>query len=192
MLPAGLTVYPNFLTQEQQDTIIAWCDDQPWDTTLKRRTQQYGYLYNYSGKGLSPLTKTTSLSGPLLTIAHHLSTLNLGPENSPKTNFEQCIINDYFRAQGINKHSDSSVFGPIIISISLGSPAIMIFSRDNQKIPVVLEPGSLLMMTGEARYHWKHEISSNLTLVYPDGHKEIKPENYRRISLTYRTVHTHS
>lgn len=186
MFPAGCVVYPDVLTSEQQQTIISWLDTQSWNTTLKRRTQQYGYLYNYAAKGSNSniIAPTTPLSGPLVEISRYLASTGLLNGKVP----EQCIINEYTRKQGIAKHIDSPVFGPTIISISLGDPTIMTFSRENYKIPVVCNPGSLLVMTGESRYQWTHEISSNLTLVYPDGRRKIKPENYRRISLTFRTL----
>lgn len=183
-LPQGLTLVPDFVDPSQEVAILTWLDQQPWDTSLKRRTQHYGYRYNYAGHGHAPLVPTTPFSGPILEMAQRLST-TVYSGGVPT----QCIVNEYTRNQGIAAHTDSPMFGPTIVSISLGAPTIMIFShRDGTRIPVPLPQRSLLIMTGPARTEWKHEISPNVRLIYPDGHTETKPGNYRRVSLTYRTV----
>lgn len=183
--PSGLVLVPNFLDAESERNIVTWIDQQPWNTTLKRRTQHYGYEYNYAGRGRAPLVSTTPISGPLLTLAEYLRDQGVfGDSVIPS----QCIINEYTRDQGIASHTDSPVFGPIIVSISLLAPTVMIFSRGENRILVDLPPRSALIMSGEARSEWRHEIPSRVTLTHADGSTESKPANYRRISLTYRTT----
>ncbi len=181
-LPSGLTLVPDFIDPESERNVIAWIDQQPWNTSLKRRTQHYGYEYNYSGRGRAPLVSTTPISGPLLAIAEHLKDVFSGVMPS------QCIVNEYTRDQGISAHTDSPVFGPVIMSISLLSPTVMTFTRGESKILVDLPPRSALIMSGEARSEWRHEIPARVTLTHADGSTESKPANYRRISLTYRTA----
>jgi len=53
-------------------------------------------------------------------------------------------------------------------------------------IPVLLEPGSLLVMRGEARYRWKHDIPSRKSDLY-EG-RTI--QRLRRVSITLRTIAT--
>jgi alkylated DNA repair dioxygenase AlkB len=43
----------------------------------------------------------------------------------------------------------------------------------------------MLVMTGDSRYMWTHEIPKRLS-VKTDGKNIKKPEDYRRISLTFR------
>ncbi|KAK4763242.1 hypothetical protein SAY86_009010 [Trapa natans] len=53
------------------------------------------------------------------------------------------------------------------------------------KVPVYLNPGSLVIMAGEARYCWKHEINRKPGFQVWDG-REI--EQKRRISITLRKL----
>ena len=56
---------------------------------------------------------------------------------------------------------------------------------DQTKLSVVLEPGSLMIMTGDSRYEWTHGIRPNKTTVLDNGEKVART---RRISLTFRRV----
>lgn len=94
------------------------------------------------------------------------------------------IINEYNEGQGIMPHVDSTtIFGKVIMSLSLLSPCVMEFSKDSD-FKVLLNQRSLLVMTDEARNEWKHSISKNLIDIYESN--EIKRS--RRVSLTFRKV----
>ncbi|NDJ63004.1 MAG: alpha-ketoglutarate-dependent dioxygenase AlkB, partial [Chloroflexi bacterium] len=100
---------------------------------------------------------------------------------------DQVIVNEYLPGQGITAHIDCEpCFGPAIISLSLGSACVMMFthSASGQQVPVLLEPGSLVVMMGPARHAWKHGIPARKT----DTHAGHKLARGRRVSLTFRTV----
>ncbi|RAL54171.1 hypothetical protein DM860_004642 [Cuscuta australis] len=91
--------------------------------------------------------------------------------------FDQLIANVYQPGEGICAHIDLMKFEDGIAIVSLESSCVMHFSRaeseevclgDNElhgsrspstKVPVLLTPGSMALMWGEARYIWKHEIN---------------------------------
>lgn len=102
----------------------------------------------------------------------------------------QCIVNRYLRGEGISAHTDAKSFGPVIVSISLEAPTNMIFTHPSKEtISLYLPRRSILILTGEARDTYKHEIPSRVTIDLPDRVTKIsKPLDYRRISLTYRTL----
>jgi alkylated DNA repair dioxygenase AlkB len=50
--------------------------------------------------------------------------------------------------------------------------------------PLLLMPGSLLVLSGEARYQWQHEIRGRKV----DHWEGKKMERLRRVSLTFRKV----
>ncbi|MEV0398680.1 alpha-ketoglutarate-dependent dioxygenase AlkB [Actinoallomurus sp. NPDC050550] len=52
------------------------------------------------------------------------------------------------------------------------------------RIPVRLEPGSLCVMTGPARYAWRHAIAARKSDPGPHG----RLPRSRRVSITLRTV----
>lgn len=80
-----------------------------------------------------------------------------------------------------------------IAIVSLESSCVMHFSSvegddhlgDGAKIPVLLTPGSLILMWGEARYLWKHEINRKPGYQVWEGN-EI--EQKRRTSVTLRRL----
>jgi alkylated DNA repair dioxygenase AlkB len=177
ILPPGLIYQDNFISTEKEQELISWIDNQPWNTSIKRRTQHYGYEYNYSQR--VALQKTTPIFGPLLDVCKMLES-TITPE--------QCIINEYTKTQGIAGHIDALTFGPIICSVSLLNPCNMIFTRGEQKVSLYLAPRSVVILSNDARYNWKHEIKPTATIELPDGEIVKKDENYRRISLTFRTM----
>lgn len=83
-----------------------------------------------------------------------------------------------------------------IALVSLESSCVMHFSRvENEfatnekqteaKIPVYLTPGSLLLISGEARYQWKHEINRKPGFQTWDG---VEIDQKRRTSVTLRKL----
>lgn len=101
---------------------------------------------------------------------------------------DQVIINEYKPGQGISSHIDCEpCFEDTIVSLSLGSGCIMDFTskfNKTQKIPVWLEPRSLVILSGEARDAWLHGIAARKT----DAWNGRKCERQRRVSLTFRKV----
>lgn len=76
---------------------------------------------------------------------------DIKPENP--VFFNQLIINEYEPGQGINGHVDNiNLFTDVVVSLSLGSPAIMNFEKDETKVEIVLKRCSLIVLQGEARY----------------------------------------
>lgn len=57
-------------------------------------------------------------------------------------------------------------------------------SATGEKIAHMLEPCSLIILSGDARYKWKHGISSRKT----DKYKGLIIQRGRRVSLTFRSI----
>lgn len=196
--PVGLYLTPNFISPEEETNIIAWLDAQPWSDALSRRTQHYGYIYDYKSKNVNH-TPAPPISGPLLEIANKLRDKTI-------LNPVQCIVNEYYYNQGIAAHIDNRQFGNVIITISLNADAIMNFTRDITKIihndsgtPIYIQEKeqfdaflprrSIAMLSQNARYEWKHEIKKTATYFNPITQTKVtKPKDYRRISLTFREL----
>lgn len=179
--PEGLNILLDVVSESEEREIITWLDSQKWSEALKRRTQHYGFEYNYKSRSVY---ETKPMSGPILDLAGRFTTLF----QLADVKLDQCIVNEYYRNQGISPHVDAKMFGRVIIGLSLGAPANMIFTRDNEKYTAYLPQRSLLLMTGAARNEWKHSISSKIAMITSDGSVIKKQPDYRRISLTYRTI----
>jgi len=178
ILPEGLFVTPNFITKDEEHELITWLDKQQWSTELSRRTQHYGYRYDYKNRGLGD---ALPLDGPLLKFQRRL--VDIGYPG-----LIQCIANEYYRDQGIAPHIDRDIFGPIIMGLSLGADAVMLFEHANLTYRCELPRRSLLMLSGPARSEWKHSLSKNVAYIDAQGNKIVKPLDYRRISCTFRSV----
>jgi alkylated DNA repair dioxygenase AlkB len=103
--------------------------------------------------------------------------------------------------QGICAHVDLLRFEDGIAIVSLESSCVMHFTQVEEaycdiadegrtdppmtKIPVYLTPGSLILMSEEARYCWKHEINRKPGFQIWEG-QELNQR--RRISVTLRKL----
>ena len=180
MVPAGLRVIPDTDSVEKEEELLTFIDTQPWSTELSRRTQHYGRKYDYNRRSIAG-AEAPPIEGPLLEVAQWLSRYNvLTPE--------QCIVNEYTRGQGIAPHIDKDVFGPVVAGISLGGDAVMEFTRGTETYQAFLPRRSLLIMSGEARTQWKHALPKRVTYIDPQGTKISQPADFRRVSITFRTM----
>ena len=106
---------------------------------------------------------------------------------------DQLTINEYVPGQGISPHVDThSSFGDVIVSVSLGSGAVMNFARASSVLPaeapsslsLYLPARSILIMSGEARLAYSHGIPLRKT----DSVEGELIRRSRRVSFTFRTV----
>ena len=178
----GLRYQLGYLDPTAQAQLLQTIDAQPWLADLKRRVQHYGYRYDYTRR-----TVAHDLAlGPLPNWAATLA-LRLHAEGYTPAVPDQVIINEYLPGQGIASHVDClPCFGDTILSLSLGSPCIMVFTerKTTRQVEVLLAPGSLLVMHGAARYDWLHGIPQRKSDVCA-GQRILRA---RRVSLTFRTV----
>ncbi len=174
---SGLLYIPDYITSDEESTLLKTINKQKWDNTLSRRVQHYGYRYDYKARTVSPDMYIGTLPKWLNDLAVQLHNDGLSEEVP-----DQVIVNEYQPGQGISAHVDcESCFGPRIFSLSLGSTAIMNFNLEGKpKKEVVLDRRSLVMMYGDARSIWKHSIPSRL--------KDRGVERGTRVSLTFRSV----
>jgi alkylated DNA repair dioxygenase AlkB len=176
----GLQYYPEYITPQEHDQLLAIIDQQPWLTTLKRRVQQYGYRYDYKSRAADASTFLGALPAWVAPFTERLQREGLVAQT-----LNQLIVNEYEPGQGISAHIDSvPAFGDTVLSLTLGSPCVMLFRNGETEVPILTEPRGLLIMQGEARYTWKHSIPGRKKDTYQGQIIERK----RRVSLTFRNV----
>ncbi|KFF03273.1 alpha-ketoglutarate-dependent dioxygenase AlkB [Flavobacterium reichenbachii] len=178
----GLTYVPNFVNSIEENKLINIINDSAWLTDLKRRVQHYGYKYDYKAKSIDYTMYLGELPGWALEIAERIYRKNLVGVIP-----DQLIINEYEPGQGIANHVDCEpCFGDTIISLSLGSGCIMdlINVKSREKIEFFLEPGSIIVLSGKARYEWTHGIAGRKY----DILNGFKKQRELRISMTFRNV----
>ena len=83
---------------------------------------------------------------------------------------DQLIVNEYQPGQGIAAHVDCvPCFGDTIASVSLLSPCAMKFRHlgTGRTSQLILVPESALIMSGQARLDWTHEIPARKSVSEP-------------------------
>lgn len=178
----GLTYIPNFIDKLEVKGFIDAINSEHWLSDIKRRVQHYGYKYDYKARSIDYSMFIGQLPHWAMTMAQRLL-----DEKHIDVLPDQLIINEYEPGQGITNHVDCEpCFGDTVISISLGSSCVMDFINipTKQKIEVMLESGSLVVLNGESRHNWSHGIAQRKT----DNFNGIKTDRRLRISMTFRKV----
>ena len=183
---AGLFYIREFLTPQEQADCISQVDaaGEQWLNDLSRRVQHYGWRYDYKARAITPDMYLGVLPGWLETLAEKIHRVAVLPDGTAlfARPPEQVIVNEYKSNQGIAMHIDHRGFGPAICTISLLEDWEMDFRlRQNNKQPAMLERGSCVVLTEEARYKWQHGIA-------PRKRERDGIRRGRRVSLTFRTV----
>jgi len=179
---AGLSYIPNYIDESSETALLEIIDSQPWMNDLKRRVQHYGWRYDYKARNVTNDLRIGTLPDWLQCYAVRLQQERLFDETP-----DQVIINEYQPGQGISAHIDCvPCFAETIASLSLGSPCVMDFthSKTTEKSSLLLEPRSLLVLNGDARYICQHAIAGRKT----DKWNGQSIQRNRRVSLTFRKV----
>lgn len=178
----GLTYVPDFITKEEEQSLLAHIDGAPWLNDLKRRVQHYGYKYDYRARTMNDDAYLGPLPEWVMPLSQRLFEEGIFPSVP-----DQVIVNEYEPGQGISAHIDCvPCFGDTIASLSLGSSCVMAFSsaRAREKKEMLLEERSLIVLSGKARYEWTHAIPGRKSDMI-NGQKIYR---LRRASLTFRNV----
>ncbi|KOY87178.1 DNA repair protein [bacterium 336/3] len=178
----GLIYISNFISEEEEKSLIHQIDNATWLNDLKRRVQHYGYKYDYQKRKIDASMKIGDLPDWIENLAISIYEKGYIPYKA-----DQVIVNEYLAGQGIAHHIDCEpCFDDTIASLSLGSFCTMEFiSKDKTlKSEIFLEPQSLLIMADEARYEWLHGIKAKKSDII-EGKKKVRD---RRLSLTFRKI----
>ena len=180
----GLYYSPAFLSDDEQREAVKHIDTEPWSEVLQRRVQHYGWRYDYKARTITSDLYLGPLPDWITGIAKRLHDETGLFDRVP----EQVIVNEYRPGQGIALHADKDCFGSAVATISLGDDWEMKFrpvnGTTNEDKFIMLHRGSALILTGDARYQWRHGIDKRKT----ETGKSSQRQRQRRLSLTFRTV----
>ncbi|WP_144893121.1 alpha-ketoglutarate-dependent dioxygenase AlkB family protein [Flavobacterium tiangeerense] len=183
---ADITYYPAFFNLATANEIfLSLVQDIPWQQDDIRvfgkvhPQPRLTALYGNEGKPYS-YSNITMLPHPWNPL---LQKLKKQVEAAADTIFTTVLLNQYRDGKDSNGwHADNEKelgINPIIASLSFG--AIRNFQMKHnhlkdQKLNLLLEHGSLLIMKGSTQHFWKHQI--------PKTAKPVEP----RINLTFRVI----
>lgn len=179
----GLRYVEEFLSVDEQKKLLRVIDAAEWRYDLDRRVQHYGWRYDYKARTVSRDMRIRDFPMWLHDLGKRLCEAGLFKQLP-----DQGIVNEYRPGQGIAMHVDRRCFGPEIATVSLGD-AWRMNLRPLRAPPgdvkhILLDVGSVLALSGEARYRWMHGI--------PPRKRERQGHGWRprvrRVSVTFRTV----
>ena len=142
-LENGLQYSANFLTPAESLRIMNVIDSNTWEKKIKRRQQFYGEVYYHTtshNESLQPSNSNPN-SNPIIPLdlsqfSFLIDKFVQSPEFSPifggtRDSFpSQILVNEYIGMNGIAAHfEDEEAFGPVIATISLLSPTLMILTK---------------------------------------------------------------
>jgi alkylated DNA repair dioxygenase AlkB len=172
----GLQYIQDYIHVEYENELIELIDADNWNLDLKRRTQHYGYKYDYTAKSIDKSYYLGKMPHWINELCNKLCADSIFIEKP-----DQVIINEYTPGQGIAPHVDCvPCFGGVICSLSLASGCVMSLTNGDVDKSIYLETPSLLILKSDSRYKWTHGIAGRKS---DDGIKRG-----RRVSLTFRNV----
>ena len=183
---AQVVYYPNFIKAQEAEAIyLELYTKTPWQ---QDDIKVFGKVYAqprltalYANNAL-PYTYSNITMHPHL-FTSTLDILRKKVEKEANAVFTTCLLNLYRDGKDSNGwHSDDEKElgkNPTIASISLGASRVFKFRDKRAKSnirSILLEPGSLLLMSGETQHNWQHQLPKTSKLVQP------------RINLTFRRI----
>jgi alkylated DNA repair dioxygenase AlkB len=153
----GLYLYENiidvvdidewFQSKDVQDKLVSVVEGKNG-----RKVIHYGYKYNYKTRNIYEKSHPFDYM-----IKKLVDTIPIDTPINKHDYFNQCIINRYYKGEGISMHTDFKDFGDIIACYTFGDERVMTFTHTDA-YEVHTEPGDLYIMTKDSRRKWKHHM----------------------------------
>ncbi|KDP28136.1 hypothetical protein JCGZ_13907 [Jatropha curcas] len=203
----GLWLLRDFLSPQQQNALLFSIQKEGWfSEASNNQAMRFGDLPSWAIELSNSIREVVLFGDQVSESAESVSyggdkdTLFLPPNlfwREPL--FDQLIVNIYQPGEGICAHVDLLRFEDGIAIVSLESSCVMHFTQVGEvsddgneeknepmsRVPVCLTPGSLVLLCGEARYLWKHEINRKPGIQMWEG-QELNQK--RRTSITLRKL----
>jgi alkylated DNA repair dioxygenase AlkB len=173
-LPEGFLYQPEFLSASEEAQLLTTICALPFAAfdfhgyLAKRRIVEYGMKYDSSTRKATATKPFPDYLAPFRDRAAQFA-------RTPPDSLVECIVTEYPQGAPIGWHRDAPQF-EIIIGISLASSCRMRlkpYKGEGRLVSLTLEPRSIYMMSGPARWQFQHSIPAVAELRY---------------SITFRTV----
>lgn len=170
-LPDGMIYEAGFLSPEEEARWIAVAAGLPLNEmnyrgyTARRRVASYGGAYDFEAHRLEPASPLPAELEPLRDKV--AAWLGVAPGA-----FTQALVAEYREGTPLGWHRDVPDFEDVV-GVSLLSEAVMRFRpyppREPKKagvIKLVVEPRSIYLLRGAARWAWQHSVAPTQSLRY--------------------------
>lgn len=173
-LPEGFVYRSEFLGQDEEAELLDQVRQLPFEAfdyqgyTAKRRVVEYGWEYDYTSRKAA---ETQPLPEFLMPLRDRAATVaGVEPEA-----IVEAVVTEYPAGAPIGWHRDVPQF-EVVIGVSLGSSCRMRlkpYKAEGKLVSVILEPRSIYVISGAARWSFQHSIPAVEELRY---------------SITFRTL----
>ena len=174
--PEGLSYQADFIAADEDRALLSFVESLDFRAVTmrgfpaKRRTVQFGVRYELDQRHLAP---TDPIPDAILPLRNRCAAAaGVSPEL-----FVELLATRYPAGAGIGWHRDAPQFGSVVAGVSLATACTMKFRKKVgetwARYDLLLEPRSLYVLAGPARWQWQHGITET-----PDV----------RYSLTFRTL----
>lgn len=170
-LPEGMRLEPEFLTREEEATLVAIVERLPLapmqyqQYTALRRVVSYGGSYDFSAQKLREADPLPAWLDPLRERAGAWA--GIAPER-----FVQALVAEYQPGTPLGWHRDVPDFEDIV-GISLLNDAVLRFrpyphvvGSKVRSLPLVVPPRSIYLLRGPSRWAWQHSVPAAKKLRY--------------------------
>src|SRR5581483_8616138 len=158
-LPNGFLYAPDFLTAGEEAELLSRFRELPFAPfdfhgyIAKRRIVEYGWEYDF---GTRKATTAQPLPDYLIPLRERAAaTAGIAPQD-----VVEAVVTEYPPGAPIGWHRDVPQF-ETVIGISLASAGRMRFKAykaEGKVVSIILEPRSLYVMSGAARWKFQHSI----------------------------------
>ena len=174
--PEGFSYHRGFISKAEEQNILQDVDALNFPevrmhgVVAKRGVLHFGWIYGYQ-------TWTLLAGPPLPEFLQPLRERAASLIRIEAASFEEVLLTHYPPGSGIGWHRDAPMFGPIVVGVSLLGSCRLRFCRRvgsrRDTWSATLEPRSVYVLSGSARFQWQHSIPAT---------KES------RYSITFRTL----
>lgn len=169
MLPEGFRYVDGFLRESDERAIVEELEQLPYrevrmhGVVARRTVLHFGWDYDYSGWKV----ERTDPPPPWLAALRDRAAAVAEVEAA---RLEQFLIARYPPGATIGWHRDAPMFGSPVVGVSLVSACRMRFRKKSadgwETAAAILEPRSLYVIGGAARWQWQHHIPASKELRY--------------------------
>ncbi|KAH9828666.1 Alpha-ketoglutarate-dependent dioxygenase alkB 6 [Teratosphaeria destructans] len=165
--PEAMYYIPDFISQDEEQSILHSIPDGKWISLSKRRLQAVPARLSATNTLLAaPLPPW--LLEPIVPRFRPLGLFRDAPHG-----VNHCLINEYLPGQGIMPHEDGAAYHPVVATVSLGGALVLdVTAKPSSRPPdghngplarptwrVLQEPRSLLLTTADAYTETLHGIA---------------------------------
>jgi len=167
--PQGFRVINGFVGANEQREIESWIRDNFFWTRRRQGSLPPAEEYPYD----APIPPWAEALGVRMTA---LGIFQSRPDH--------VLLRRYEHGVGVDPHVDNAAYGPVVAGLTLESSRVFQLTRRSggSRLEAMLLPGDLYVMSGAARFRWRHSIPAR----FEDAFRGVVFPRTGGFSVTWR------